>query len=110
MTGVTGGVAIADVLLTVHPDRSVRNRFGGLSLIPARERGHIDYVRRVLRTGIDVNHVNDLGWTALLESAALGDGSARYQEIARSLLEAGADGGIRDQNGRTAMAAALRRG
>lgn len=42
VTSMTGLVAMADVLLTVHPDLSVRNRFGGLSLIPASERGHID--------------------------------------------------------------------
>ena len=26
------------------------------------ERGHVDYVERVLQTGIDVDHVNSLGW------------------------------------------------
>ena len=51
-----------------QPDLTVRNRYGGVSVIPASERGHVDYVRRVVQTDIDVNHVNDLGWTALLES------------------------------------------
>jgi uncharacterized protein len=40
-------------------------------------------VRRVVRTSIDVNQVNDLGWTALLEAVILGDGSKRYQQIGR---------------------------
>ena len=80
-----------EALLPAHPDLTIRNRFGGVSVIPASERGHVDYVRRVVQTGIDVNHVNDLGWTALLEAVILGDGSAAYQEIVRILLDAGAD-------------------
>ena len=53
-------------------------------LIPASERGHVAYVRRAVRTGIDANHVNDLGWTALLEAVILGDGSRPYQQIVTS--------------------------
>ena len=75
VTGVTGSVAMAEVLLPADPDLKIRNRFGGVSIIPASERGHVDYVRRVVGTDIDVNHVNDLGWTALLEAVILGDGS-----------------------------------
>lgn len=101
VTGVTGSVEMLEVLLPARPDLTLRNRFGGTSLIPASERGHVDYVRRVVGTGIDVNHVNDLGWTALLEAVILGDGSARYQEIVRILLAAGADRRIADKDGVT---------
>jgi ankyrin repeat protein len=103
VTGVTGSAAMATLLLTADPDLTIRNRFGGTSLIPASERGHVGYVRRVVRTGIDVNHVNDLGWTALLEAVILGDGSGRYQQIVRVLLGAGADSSIGDKNGVTAL-------
>ena len=72
-------------------------------VIPASERGHVDYVRWVVGTGIDVNHVNDLGWTALLEAVVLGDGSRPYQDIVRALLAAGADPSIEDKDGRTAL-------
>ena len=81
ITGVTGSVDMLEVLLTAQPDLAIRNRFGGTSLIPASERGHVNYVRRVVRTDIEVNHVNNLGWTALLEAVILGDGSKRYQQI-----------------------------
>jgi ankyrin repeat protein len=67
-------------------------------------------VRRVVRTDIDVNHVNDLGWTALLEAVILGDGSGRYQQIVRVLLGAGADPSIADKNGVTALEHARSKG
>ena len=72
-------------------------------MIPASERGHVDYVRRVVTTGIDVDHVNRLGWTALLEAVILGDGGEAHQEIVRILLAAGADPSIADGDGVTAL-------
>ncbi len=100
VTGVTGSVAMLEALLPARPDLTIRNRYGGVSVIPASERGHVDYVRRVVTTGIDVNHVNDLGWTALLEAVILGDGGRDHQEIVRILLAAGADAGIARQGRR----------
>lgn len=99
VTGVTGSVAMLEVMLPANPDLALENRFGGLSVIPASERGHVDYVRRVVTTGIDVNHVNDLGWTALLEAVILGDGGQAHQDIVRILLGAGADASITDADG-----------
>jgi ankyrin repeat protein len=104
VTGVTGSVPMLEVLLPAHPNLTIRNRYGGVSVIPASERGHVAYVRRVVSTGIDVNHVNDLGWTALLEAVILGDGSRPYQQIVRTLLAAGADPDIADRDGRSALA------
>ena len=103
VTGVTGSVAMLETLLAANPDLSIENRYGGLSVIPASERGHVDYVRRVVRTSIDVNHVNRLGWTALLEAVILGDGGRDHQEIVRILLAAGADRSIPDRDGITAL-------
>ena len=110
VTGVTGSVPMLEVLLPARPDLTIRNRYGGVSVIPASERGHVAYVRRVVRTDIDVNHVNNLGWTALLEAVILGDGSKPYQQIVRSLLASGADPAIADGDGTTALAHAETRG
>jgi len=110
VTGVTGSVDMLEVLLPARPDLSIRNRFGGTSLTPASERGHVAYVRRVVPTDIDVNHINNLGWTALLEAVILGDGSKRYQQIVTILLDAGADASIADREGITPLQHAQRRG
>ncbi|HEX7209372.1 MAG TPA: ankyrin repeat domain-containing protein [Propionibacteriaceae bacterium] len=110
VTGVTGSVDMLEVLLPAGPDLKIRNRFGGTSLIPASERGHVAYVRRVVRTDIEINRVNNLGWTALLEAVILGDGSRRYQQIVSSLLDSGADPKIADRQGVTALQHAEQRG
>jgi ankyrin repeat protein len=110
VTGVTGSVPMAETLLPSNPDLGLTNRFGGTSLIPASERGHVDYVRRVVRTDMDLDHVNDLGWTALLEAVILGDGSRPYQRIVRILLDAGADPSIADGDGVTPLEHARRSG
>ncbi len=81
-----------------------------MSVIPASERGHVEYVRRVVRTGIDVDHVNRLGWTALLEAVLLGEGGAAHQEIVRILLAAGADPTISDGDGASALEHAREKG
>ena len=45
---------------------------------------------------VDVDHVNRLGWTALLEAILLSDGGPRHQEIVRLLIEHGADVDLAD--------------
>ncbi len=111
VTGVTGSVPMMRALLPAGPDFGLTNRFGGVSLIPAAERGHVAYVRAVLaETDIDVDHVNRLGWTALLEAVILGDGGSAHAEVVRLLLAAGADPGLADTDGVTPLRHAERRG
>lgn len=110
VTGVTGSVPMAELLLTVDPDLGILNGFGGTSIIPASERGHVDYVRRVAKTRIDLDHVNNLGWTALLEAVILGTGGPAHEEIVRILLDAGANPNIADRNRVTPLQHARSRG
>jgi ankyrin repeat protein len=111
VTGVTGSVAMGQLLLPLDPDVTLRNRYGGVSIIPASERGHVAYVRWALQhTAIDVDHVNDLGWTALLEAVVLGEGTERWQRIVGILLRNGADPTIPDRDGVTALEHARARG
>ncbi|WP_035862373.1 ankyrin repeat domain-containing protein [Kitasatospora cheerisanensis] len=111
VTGVTGSVPMMRALLVAGPDFGLTNRFGGVSLIPAAERGHVAYVRAVVEeTDLYVDHVNRLGWTALLEAVILGDGGRPHTEIVRLLLAAGADPQLADADGVTALQHAERRG
>jgi ankyrin repeat protein len=104
VTGETGSVAMLREVLRGDPDLGATNRYGGVALIPASDRGHVDYVRAILaETSIDVDHVNHLGWTALLEAVILGDGGPAHVEIVRLLLGAGADRSLADRDGVTAL-------
>ena len=109
--GETGNVSVLDEVLRGDPDVGLTNRFGGTALIPAAHRGHVEMVRALLaRTEVDVDHVNDPGWTALLEAVILGDGGPAHTEIVRMLLEAGADRDIADRDGVTPLEHASRSG
>ncbi|MEB8339763.1 ankyrin repeat domain-containing protein [Streptomyces endophyticus] len=111
VTGVTGSVAMARALVPADPDYALLNRYGGTSLIPAGEHGHAAYVREVLRsTDVDVDHVNNLGWTALLEAIILGDGGRDHQQVVSLLLDGGADPELADRDGVTPLAHAERHG
>lgn len=108
-----GAEGFNDVLrLTLAAGADVRsvNRFGGTALIPACEHGHVETIRILLAAGVPVNHVNRLGWTGMQEAILLNTGGPRQQEAVRVLLAAGADPGIRDPQGRTALDNARRMG
>ncbi len=99
------------VLLDAGADRVGTKAFGGTPLIAVSERGYVEVVREILkRPNIPVNHVNNLGWTALIEAVILGDGGPRHQEIVRLLLAAGADASITDRAGKTPLTLARERG
>ena len=76
----------------------------------AAERGHVETVRTLIEAGVDVDHVNNLGWTALMEAVILGDGGPRHADIVRLLVEAGANVGLADRDGVTPLQHARRRG
>ena len=67
-------------------------------------------MRELLATKIDVDHVNRLGWTALLEAVILGDGGAAHTEIVRLLVAHGANVNLADAQGVPALAHAEQRG
>lgn len=108
--GAEGFNEVLQLTLSAGADVRSTNRFGGTALIPASEHGHVDTVRILIAAGVPVNHVNNLGWTALQEAILLNDGGPRQQDVVRLLLEAGADPGIRDPQGRTALENADRLG
>jgi ankyrin repeat protein len=57
-----------------------------------------------------LDHVNNLQWTALIESIVLGDGGNNHTETLRTLVEAGANVNIPDGSGATPLKLARSRG
>jgi ankyrin repeat protein len=109
--GAEGFLDILKLTIAAHADTKLTNRYGGTALIPASERGHVGVVEELLlHTDVDVNHVNNLGWTALLEAIILSDGGERHQQIVQLLVDHGADITIADKNGITPLQHARRRG
>jgi ankyrin repeat protein len=108
--GALGRTEMLRLMIPKEPDFSIRNRYGGNALIPACERAHVDTVKLLLTTAIDVNHINDLGWTCLLEIVILGDGGPRHIEVAKLVLAAGADPNIGDKDGISPLTHAKRNG
>ena len=109
-----GAEGLLDILRLVNEagaDPAITNRYGGIALIPACERGHVEVVRYLLeQSDVDVDHVNNLGWTGLLEAIILADGAAAHQEIVRLLLENGADPDLADRDGVSPLAHARAKG
>ncbi|WP_216699859.1 ankyrin repeat domain-containing protein [Arthrobacter sp. H5] len=86
-----GYLELLDLTLRNGADVHARDSYNGTALIRAAERGHADVVRRLLETDVNVDHVNNPGWTALHEAIILGDGSPRYVETVQLLVDGGAD-------------------
>lgn len=95
-SAANGHVELFRLFLKYQPDVLQVNKFGGTALIPASEKGFIEVVEIGVTTGIPINHVNRLGWSALLEAVILGDGGFLYQDIIRELLLSGADNQQKD--------------
>jgi len=66
-------------------------------------------MRTLIQAKAPLDHVNILGWTAVIESIVLGDGGPRHVETLYTLIEAGASLTITDRNGQTPLALARAR-
>jgi len=110
LAGASGRTEIIREMIPLGPDLSIRNRYGGNALIPACERAHVETIKLLLTTAIDVDHINNLGWTCLLEIVILGDGGPRHVEAARLVLDAGADPNLADKDDISPLAHARAKG
>jgi hypothetical protein len=90
--------------------RNVTSPYQGTALIAAAHRGHVEVVKRLIAAKAPLNHVNNLGWTALMEAVVLGNGAANYVAIVQALVEAGCDVNLPDRAGLTPLAHARNRG
>ena len=111
IAAVANDVPTLDVALALGGSaRNVTSRYDGTALIAAAHLGHAEVVQRLIAAGAPLDHVNNLGWTALIESIVLGDGGPRHQATLRALVEAGANVNLPDRGGATPLALARARG
>ena len=88
----------------------ITSRYDGTALIAAAHLGHDGVVRQLIDAGAPLDHVNNLHWTALIESIVLGHGGPRHVATLQALVEAGANTQLADRQGQTPLALARSRG
>jgi len=88
----------------------ITSPYDGTALIAAAHLGHAEVVQALIDGGAPLDHVNNLGWTALIEAVILGDGGARHLATVIELVRAGADRTIADRSGITPLQHARQRG
>lgn len=102
---------ILRIIIGAGADTKITNRYGGTGLIPASEHGYVEVVDMLLtKTDVNVNHVNNLGWTALLEAIILNDGDEKQQKTVELLIQHGANVNLADGEGVTPLEHAKQKG
>lgn len=89
---------------------NITSPYVGTALIAAAHLGHDEVVRILIAAKAPLDHVNNLGWTALIESIVLGDGGKRHVACLEALVKAGANVNLADRNGDTPLTLARKRG
>ena len=90
--------------------KQVTSRYDGTALIAAAHLGHDGVVRQLIAAGAPLDHVNNLHWTAVIESVVLGNGGPRHQATLKALIDAGANLQLADRQGNTPLQLARSRG
>jgi ankyrin repeat protein len=111
IAAVANDVPMLRIALDGGGDASaITSRYDGTALIAAAHLGHTEVVRMLIAAGSPLDHVNNLGWTALIESIVLGDGGRNHTDALTALVRAGANVNIPDRQGVTPLALARQRG
>ena len=90
--------------------RAITSPYQGTALIAAAHLGHVEVVRMLIVAGAPLDHVNNLGWTALMESIVVGNGGEAHTDTLQALVQAGANLNIADRQGVTPLGHARSRG
>ena len=89
---------------------NITSPYHGTALIAAAHLGHDEVVRTLIAAKAPLDHVNNLGWTAVIESIVLGDGGKRHIATLKALIDAKANINLADSAGATPLTLAKRRG
>ncbi|OUR76281.1 hypothetical protein A9Q83_15920 [Alphaproteobacteria bacterium 46_93_T64] len=90
--------------------KNMTSPYDGTALIAAAHLGHVEIVKALLKAGSNIDHINNLAWTALIEAVVLGDGGPKHTAIVKDLLAYGANRNIGDRDGVTPLTHAKTRG
>lgn len=90
--------------------KQITSRYDGSALIAAAHLGHAGVVKQLITAGAPLDLVNNLHWTAAIETVVLGDGGPRHQQILRALIDAGTNLQLTDRQGNTPLQLARSRG
>jgi hypothetical protein len=90
--------------------KNITSPYDGTALIAAAHLGHVETVQTLIEAKAPLDHINNLGWTALIEAIVLGDGGVRHTTTLKALVAAGANLNIPDRGGSTPLAMARQRG
>lgn len=111
IAAVADDVELLDLAVTLGASAgNITSPYEGTALIASAHLGHHQVVERLIAAGAPVDHVNNLGWTALIEAVILGDGGKDHIETVRALVDGGADTTIGDYQGVTPLEHARARG
>jgi uncharacterized protein len=111
IAAVANDIKTLDLVLSLGAKATnITSPYDGTALIAAAHLGHHEVVKRLIAAKAPLDHVNNLGWTALIEAVVLGDGGPNHVKCASALVRAGADKSIGDRQGVTPLAHARGRG
>ena len=110
IAAVTNDLAMLKLALAGGTDpKAITSPYNGTALIAAAHLGHAEVVRVLIAAGAPLDHVNNLGWTALMESIVLGNGGKQHTDTLEALVKAGANPNIADRQGVTPLSHAKSR-
>lgn len=110
IAAVADDVATLKLLLQLGASaKQVTSRYDGTALIAAAHLGHDEVVKLLIDAGAPLDHVNNLGWTALIEAIVLGQGGPRHVATLTALVRAGTNVNLADRNGQSPLQLARQR-
>ena len=89
---------------------NITSRYDGTALIAAAHLGHVEIVKALITADAPLDHINNLQWTALIESIVLGDGGKDHIATLKALVDAGANVNIADGRGNSPLTLAKQHG
>lgn len=107
--GAQGYTDVVKACLQHGADFTVFNRYGGTALNTPAEKAHLETVKLLAGTrGFPIDHINNMGWTALLEAIILGEGDDTHAPVIAALIAGGCNVNLADKKGISPLAHALK--